>query len=717
MKPIRFLFSSAILIFSFTIGLSAVAAPAGDEPRAVVPSLADRDGNRLSDGLEAHLAGLGPRDAVAVVVTFSGAGNAADAQRAVGPFAVSREYNLIQGFAATVTTGQARALAALPGVFRVEEDGLVSAMLDVSRPAFGVDAVQADPLADGLGMTGAGVGICTVDTGILATHEQFIDGAGTSKLVAFIDFVNGRTAPYDDNGHGTVVAGIAAGDGGGSTAKAVTLRGVAPGASLYAAKVLDNTGNGALSDVAAAIEWCAGQPGVDIVSLSLGTAGSSDGKDVMSLAANAAVAAGKLVVVAAGNNGAAPGTIGSPGAAVRAVTVGAVAEWTPGSPNAWHSAGIYIAPFSGRGPTADGRTKPDIVAPGVTVRSAAAGPFQTATGCTTCYGLASGTSMSTPFVAGVAALMLEANGGTLSPAAIQDILFSTAQPRGSVAGKDNEWGFGLLDAWAAVQQAQGAGVADYAATAFPSYTHGRGSVANSGVTRIPIEIVDPSKPLAVTVTIDGKVGRLGWKPDLEAILLDANGNPFLVNIPLFGDVPAPGTISTCAAGDECGAVGRQETVHMKAPLAAGYIVEIWPYEGFPNKGAGGSFTYELSNGRSAGDAPAPGTVLTANAGPDLSAADGDKDGVEAVELDGSASGPFGTIASWQWSWTDGAGVHTATGIAPVVTLPAGEHSITLAVADIYGLTASDMVLVVVSAKGGGGGGKPPGAGGGKGNGS
>ncbi|MCK5623916.1 MAG: S8 family serine peptidase, partial [Alphaproteobacteria bacterium] len=66
--------------------------------------------------------------------------------------------------------------------------------------------------------------------------------------------------------------------------------------------------------------------------------------------------AGKLVVVAAGNNGAAPGTIGSPGAAVRAVTVGAVAEWTPGSPNAWHSAGIYIAPFSGRGPTADGDT-------------------------------------------------------------------------------------------------------------------------------------------------------------------------------------------------------------------------------------------------------------------------------------------------------------------------------------------------------------------------
>ena len=199
--------------------------------------------------------------------------------------------------------------------------------------------------------------------------------------------------------------------------------------------------------------------------------------------------------------------------------------------------------------------------------------------------------------------------------------------------------------------------------------------------------------------------------------MGTDGNPFLVNIPLFGDVPAPGTISTCAAGDECGAVGRQETVHMKAPLAAGYIVEIWPYEGFPNKGAGGSFTYELSNGRSAGDAPAPGTVLTANAGPDLSAADGDKDGVEAVELDGSASGPFGTIASWQWSWTDGAGVHTATGIAPVVTLPGGEHSITLAVADIYGLTASDMVLVVVSAKGGGGGGKPPGAGGGKGNGS
>ncbi|MDH5556976.1 MAG: S8 family serine peptidase [Alphaproteobacteria bacterium] len=716
MKTIKFIFLSTVQVFLIAAGFSAVAAPATEEPRATPATLADRDGNRLSDGLEAILARTDPRTAVAVVVTFSDpAGNAAAARQAVGPFAVSREYSLIHGFAATVTAGQARALAALPGVFRVEEDGQVSAMLDVSRPAFGVDAAQADPLAGGLGLTGTGVGICTVDTGILATHEQFIDGAGTSKLVAFVDFVNGQTAPYDDNGHGTVVAGIAAGDGGGSTATATALRGVAPGASLYAAKVLDATGSGALSNVAAAIEWCAGQTGVDIISMSLGTAGSSDGQDVMSLAANAATDAGKLVVIAAGNQGAAPGTIGAPGAAAKAITVGAVAEWAPASSSNWHSAGIYIAPFSGRGPTADGRTKPDIMAPGVSIRSAAAGPLQTATGCTTCYGLASGTSMSTPFTAGVAALVMEANGGPLSPAAIRDILLTTAQPRGEVAGKDNEWGFGLIDAWAAVQQAMGASVADYAAVDFPSYTHGRGSVANSGVTRIPIETVDPSKPLAVTVTIDGKIARLGWKPDLEAILLDADGNPFLINIPLFGDVPVPGTISTCAAGDECGAVGRQETVHIRPPLAAGYILEIWPYEGFPNKGAGGSFTYELSNGRSTGDAPAPGTALIASAGLDQSVIDGDKNGVETIELDGSASGPFGTIASWQWDWTDADGPHTATGIAPVLTLPVGEHSITLSVADIYGITASDTVLVTVSA-GKSGGGKPGSSGGGKKNG-
>lgn len=675
------------------------------------PTIADLDGNGLSDGLEARLAGLAAGDPVDVVVTFTGPGDAAAAQQAVGAFGLLREFTLIDGFAATMSGAQARALAGVPGVFRVEEDVDVYVTLESARPAFGVDLVyEADPELGGLGITGARVGICIVDTGIMGDHEQFMNSGG-SKVYGFYDFVNvnGVTTAYDDHGHGTHVAGIAAGDGTGAPG-AGNFRGVAPDAVLYGAKVLDSTGSGPLSDVIAGIEWCWEKTTADIISLSLGTAGSSDGQDSLSLAVNAVVEKGVVTVVAAGNAGAAPQTVGSPGAAIRAITVGAVAEPSPSAAPSWRSAGVYPAPSSSRGPTRDGRVKPDIMAPGVTVASAAIDPYAVF-GCgTECYTVMSGTSMATPFVSGTVALMMQAHGGAPGVEEVRQILFATAQPRGIVAGKDNEWGFGLLDAFAAVRQAQYASPAAYSPTAFPEYNVGRGTVPDNGVVRIPINIVDPSRPLAVAVTIDGKLARLGWKPDLEAILLDSNGAVFGVNVPFFGWIYDFGTISTCPAGAECGAVGRQETLH-RFPAGAtacpedtpDYFVEVWPFEGFPNKGKGGSFTYELSNGRTACDVPGPGSDPVANAGPDRSA--GGADGIATVELDGSASGPFGGILSYTWSWTDAAGPQFASGIAPLVELPLREvpYDITLTVTGIDRVTIdTDVVAVTVERKSGGG---------------
>src|SRR5919202_553300 len=160
------------------------------------------------------------------------------------------------------------------------------ALDDATNPDFGAAAARLDRA----GLDGSGVGICIVDTGVDPNHEQI-----APRSVSFHDFVNGRTTAYDDHGHGTHVAGIAAGDGVGG-ADAATFTGVAPGATLYAAKVLNSAGSGSDSNVVAGIQWCHSQPDVDVISLSIG-GGGGDGTDAGSVAVDEAVAGGDVVVV------------------------------------------------------------------------------------------------------------------------------------------------------------------------------------------------------------------------------------------------------------------------------------------------------------------------------------------------------------------------------------------------------------------------------------
>jgi len=698
-------------------GLSNIPAAAASP----ASSLADLDGDGLSEGLAARLAALEPDESVDVIVTFDAPGRVAVAQAAVGPFTIHQEFRRIDAVAATMSATQARALAGSTGVLRVEEDVEMRVTMAAARRDFGVDQIRAvgEPT---VGVTGAGVGVCVVDTGVNGQHEQFTDeGTGASKIVGFLDLTGDwqgmfHTEAYDDNGHGTHVSSIATGDATGGSGYAADFGGVAPGAALYVAKVLNSEGVGDDSIVMQGVEWCADQPGVDIINLSLASGGSSDGRDALSLLVNRIVEEGIVVVAGAGNSGAAEQTIASPAAAAGAITVGAVAEYSAEPNSTWYSAGIYRAPFSSRGPTKDGRIKPDIMAPGVTIGAAFISRLDvTLCDLRYCYVVSSGTSMASPFVAGTVALMLHAD-PLLTPNEVREILYMTAHDSFPSAGKDNETGFGLVDAYAAVRGAMGLFGGE---TTFPVDTWGEGSVPDNAATIIPLRVLDLDKPLAVTVIIEGRLSRTGWSPDLEAQLLDADGNPFLVSNPLYPwlssepFVPTPGTESTCPAGEECGSVGRQETVHIAPPLADAYQLKVYGFDGQPNRGKGGNFRFEISSGTTDSQLvlTEPQGAVAADAGADQSYPD-DGSGIATVGLDGSNS--TGAIAAYQWS--DATGAAVGEGMFATLDLPIGTHELTLTATDLNNISSVDTMTVTVggSTKTNGGGKSGSGGGGSKG---
>jgi subtilisin family serine protease len=278
-----------------------------------------------------------------------------------------------------LTAPSARSFSAEPslagGIQAIHLDGKVKATLDGS-----VGYIDA-PQAWALGYTGDDVTVAVLDTGYDDTHPDLqgrVSSASTS-------FVPGEEVASDPNGHGTHVASTIAGTGAASDG---THRGVAD-SQLLVGKVLGADGYGQDSWIIAAMEW-AGQ-NAPIVSMSLGSMGGSDGKDLMAESLNQiARDTGALFVVAAGNSGA-PETVGSPGSAEMALTVGSVDDPSGA-----------LSYFSSQGPLPrSGAMKPDLTGPGsdVTAARSADSPGEGA------YVALSGTSMATPHVAGAAAIL------------------------------------------------------------------------------------------------------------------------------------------------------------------------------------------------------------------------------------------------------------------------------------------------------------------------
>ncbi|MEE1813356.1 S8 family peptidase [Streptomyces sp. BE133] len=265
-------------------------------------------------------------------------------------------------------------------VSRLWYDGKVKASLDKSVPQIGA------PEAWAKGVDGKGVKVAVLDTGV------DLDNADVKgRLTAAQSFVPGATV-QDGHGHGTHVASTIVGSGANSGG---TYKGVAPGADLLVGKVLSDAGGGEVSWIVNGMEWAAAQ-GADVVSMSLGGPASSPDDPMTQAVDRLSATTGTLFVIAAGNSGPEATTIGSPGTADSALTVGAVDK------------ADALAGFSSRGPrVGDSAIKPEITAPGVNIVAARAAGTSMGTPVDANYTAASGTSMATPHVAGAAALLAQ----------------------------------------------------------------------------------------------------------------------------------------------------------------------------------------------------------------------------------------------------------------------------------------------------------------------
>ncbi len=547
--------------FSINYAYSKESTPIEAQEVKTTKSNKDSDKNKIVDTLDEELEDQSDdyrRDVIALIKLPDGQakGKVKVLEKVLGEFNIKDVYSIIPGFSAKMSKKQIKALAGLGDTIQIEPDLEVKAFLDKSTAWFGVQKARTDFSVDGNAdgnpatYSKDDIVIAIIDTGIHATHQDLDSG----KVLACKDFVNNQPTCYDDNGHGTHVASIAAGEGQANPA----YTGVAPGAALVGVKVLNSAGSGFTSTIISAVNWVVQNKavyGIEAMNLSLGSAGCSNGSDSLSLAINNAVSNGIVAAVAAGNSGPKTCTIGSPGAAQNAITVGAMTDVG--------ELGFSMASFSSRGPTADNRIKPDVVAPGVSITAAS----RTTNGYTTF----SGTSMATPFVAGVVALMLDAN-PSLTPADVKSKIMGTAIEWGP-AGSEIDHGSGRLDAYEAVRNAFSTPLSG-SNIALPSHTFVSDSLGGTGSIDIwSINVLDTTLPISAAMIMTA--WSSSTSPDFDMELYSPDGALIAIS---------DGTT-------------RQETVKVPVSATGIYTLEVYSYTG------SGPYFVDISSG--SGPPPPP----------------------------------------------------------------------------------------------------------------
>src|SRR3989344_2114501 len=586
----RPLFVILLLPIFLLVGL-VVFAQEKKEPAATVTSeffkapqkfdKVDLNKNKILDDLDEQIAGKAESDKFDVIVMLNKPIEEASPSALKskhGDFEEKFTYPSINGFATNLAKSQIIAFSADADIKQIEFDAPVYPHLDTSQQWFGTTKARGDFGVDGNADGAASyskndVVIAILDTGIDPNHVD-LDGG---KIIAWRDATinNDQSGPYDElddcSGHGTHVAVIAAGEGQADA----NFKGVAPGAALVGIKVLSNRFvqgqilcTAATSEIVSGVQWMIDNRvtyGIKIGNMSLGASGCSNGTDSMSTIVNTAVDSGIVMTVSAGNEGPGPCTIGTPAAADKAITVGALSDVTPGSSasnvcgdNDLPNAGFYLACFSSRGPTADNRIKPDIASPGVFIKSAKAAT-------TNQYVNFSGTSMSSPFTAGVVALMLDAN-SSLTPTQIKQKIGDTALDWGP-AGADVDYGSGRLQGYEAVKSA---GSLAGTGPPVPAHFFNQGTITASDPEDIwSINVTDASLPLAITMIMPN------WKkfndPDIDMELKNPSGAVIATSI----------------------SATRQETIGVQPATTGTYQLRVYRYAG------SGSYFFDVSFGEAA----------------------------------------------------------------------------------------------------------------------
>ena len=324
------------------------------------------------------------------------------------------EYLFIKSFRIKATRKQISNLSNLSQVKFISSVSTASMMMQIAKKILKTEE---------LNLTGKGVNIAFIDTGIIE-HGDFC--IGEKRIKYFKDFINGKENPYDDNGHGTFVAGVCSGNGALSGGK---YSGIAPRSNIISLKALNGLGEASADKILNAMEWVYNnhrEYDIKIVCMSFGSDPLGFNDPIMA-GAEALWKEGVVVVAAAGNSGPEFQTIKSPGVSSQIITVGGFDDNRIDN-NIYNADYFEVADFSSRGP-AFSRFKPDLVAPSVDIVSC---------GRDKPYITLSGTSVATPMVAGLCALLLE-NNKNLSPLEVKRALLTCAKP---ITYNKNLEGFG-----------------------------------------------------------------------------------------------------------------------------------------------------------------------------------------------------------------------------------------------------------------------------------
>ncbi len=330
---------------------------------------------------------------------------------------ILKEIRLINAFVVCFNSGQLFITANQNFVHYISSVSNVATLVNVSKGILGVDKCN---------FKGKNITIAFIDTGI-NPHLDF--NLGKNRVVLFKDFVNSKNNAYDDNGHGTFVSGVACGSGYLSCKK---YSGIAPYCNIISLKALDKNGEANAVTILDAMQWVldnCNKYNIDIVCMSFGSEPLGNNDPIMK-GAEALWQEGIVVVSAGGNSGPDKETIKSPGVSKKIITVGGLDDKRDN--NGKCDEKLYdIAKFSSRGP-AYGRVKPDVIAPSVNIIS-----------CSHMgdYKQMSGTSVATPMIAGLCAIIKEKYPAA-KPNQIKSFLISTAK---SIHKSKFEQGYGVAN--------------------------------------------------------------------------------------------------------------------------------------------------------------------------------------------------------------------------------------------------------------------------------